>query len=132
MGRIRVLAVVLVLGSLLLAPAPAAHAGSVWDPNDAAHRLDIRWVGVYQQHDGLMRVTISFHDRVRLRWFEGRRHPTLIVGLYYAKQRTAEAWDVTFYRNAHDRLVAKLCELASSCVSLARVLWSLHGFVLPS
>jgi hypothetical protein len=51
MGRIRVLAVVLALGSIMLSPVPA-HAGSVWDANDPAHRLDIRWVGVYQQADG--------------------------------------------------------------------------------
>jgi hypothetical protein len=120
MGRIKVVAVVLALGSIILGPIPA-HAGSVWDPNDAAHRLDLRWVGVYQQADGLIRVTISFHDRVRMRWFEGRRNATLVVGLYFAKRAYAEAWDVTFYRNAHHRLVANLCELASSCVSVARV-----------
>ncbi len=66
MGRIRVLAVVLALGFIVLGPIPA-QAGSVWDPNEPGHRLDIRWVGVYQQPDGLMRVTISFHDRVRVR-----------------------------------------------------------------
>jgi hypothetical protein len=120
MGRIRVFAVVLALGSIILGPVPA-QAGSVWDPNEPGHRLDIRWAGVYQQADGLMRVTISFHDPVRIRWFENRNDATLVVGLYFAKQANAEAWDVTFYRNAHDRLLADLCELASSCVSVARV-----------
>jgi hypothetical protein len=120
MSRIRVLAVVLALGSIILGPIPA-QAGSVWDPDDAAHRLDIRWVGVYQQVDGLMRVTISFHGRTRTRWFEDRSNPTLTVALAYAKAEYAQAWEVTFFRNAHHRLVALLCELASSCVSQARV-----------
>ena len=62
------LAVLISLASVLLVPTPAT-AGSAWDPNDAGYRLDIRWVGVYQESDGRLRVTVVFYDPVRLQWF---------------------------------------------------------------
>lgn len=66
--RSRLRAVPLALALLMVAPS-LASAGSVWDPNDPAYGLDIRWTGVYVQADGKMRVTMSFHAPVRLRWF---------------------------------------------------------------
>ena len=124
MGRMRILAVVLALGCIMLGPIPA-HAGSVWDPNDAAHRLDIRWVGVYHQADGRMRITVAFHDRIRNRWFpicsnpflhSCPRPPTFLVGF-----PTRFAYYALFFRHRHHGLWAQLCEGGSSCSPIAKV-----------
>jgi hypothetical protein len=68
----RRLGVEIVSVALLLAvftPTPA-RAGGVWDPNEPIHRLDIRWIGAYEQpSDGLLRVTVVFYDRLQRRWF---------------------------------------------------------------
>ena len=47
----------------LVSPAHAASTG--WDPNDVDGRLDLRWVGVYQQDAGTARVAITLWDPVR-------------------------------------------------------------------
>jgi hypothetical protein len=123
MGRIRVFAVVLALGSVILGPIPA-HAGSVWDANDPGHRLDIRWVGAYQQADGRMRVTVAFYDRVRIRWFNGGRDPskaTLGVGFTDDYKRIGPYFFALFVRNRHGGLSVWLCESGSSCSGPARV-----------
>lgn len=57
--RLRAIAIALSLASIISTATPA-HAGSVWDPNEPGHRLDIRWAGVTIQADGRMRVTITF------------------------------------------------------------------------
>lgn len=115
MGRIRVLAVVLALGSIILGPIHA-QAGSVWDPNEPGHRMDIRWVGAYQQADGRMRVTVAFHDRVRMRWFNvrGPWNATVTVGFTHDRQIGAY-FVVLFVRNRHGGLSAWLCESGSNC-----------------
>jgi hypothetical protein len=51
----------------------------MWDPNESGHRLDMRWVGVYFEADGRFRVTVTFYDRVRMRWFAQRDQFTLSV-----------------------------------------------------
>jgi hypothetical protein len=103
-------ALVLTLIGLMLAPG-AAFAGSVWDPNEEGHVLDIRWVGVYVQADGRLRVTISFHDPVRVRWFnragDWPRATVLLDGAYY----------LVFSRTRSGHLSAKLCEGGSGCTA---------------
>jgi hypothetical protein len=123
MSRIRVLAVVLALGSIMLGPVPA-HAGSVWDANDAGHRLDIRWVGVYQQADGRMRVTVSFYGRVRNKWFNrplsrliGIPATTANLWIGFSDDRTGEDFVAGFLRTRHRGLIAWLCESGSGCSS---------------
>jgi len=128
MSRIRVLAVVLALGSIILSPMPA-HAGSVWDVNDPGHRPDIRWVGAYQQADGRLRVTVSFYGRVRNRWFNrpvgvlaglGPWSANLRVG--FTDDRTiGEYWFALFQRTRHRGLIAWLCESGSGCSGPAHV-----------
>jgi hypothetical protein len=122
MSRIRVLLVVLALGSIILNPLPA-QAGSVWDANDSGHRLDIRWVGAYQQADGRMRVTVSFYDRVRTRWFNRPSDPLVGIPAWTANLRVGFAedraggmyWFALFLRTRHDGLIAWLCESGSGC-----------------
>jgi hypothetical protein len=114
------LAVVLALGSIMLGPVPA-HAGSIWDANDPGHRLDIRWVGVYQQADGRTRVTVSFYDRVRNRWFnrpsdlEGAGPWAANLAVGFSEDRIGEYYFALFLRTRHHGLIAGLCESGSSC-----------------
>jgi hypothetical protein len=126
MSRIRILVVLLALGSIVLNPAPA-HAGSVWDANDPGRKLDIRWVGVYQQADDRMRVTVSFYGRVRNRWFNRPGHlegveawtANLRVGFTEDRARGAFFFAL-FLRSRHNGLVAWLCEAGSGCAGPAR------------
>jgi hypothetical protein len=47
----------------VMALAAPASAGSVWDPDDAAGRLDIRWMGaVFVDANDTLRLTISFYE----------------------------------------------------------------------
>jgi hypothetical protein len=121
MSHIRILAVVLALGSIILSPMPA-HAGSVWDANDPGHRLDIRWVGVYQQADGRIRVTVSFYGRVRNRWFNrplsrniGIPATSANLQVGFSDNRINEFFFAGFLRTRHRGLVAWLCETGSGC-----------------
>jgi hypothetical protein len=111
-------AAVALLSVIVLAPAPA-RAGSVWDPDEPGHRLDIRWVGAYQQLDGRMRVTMSFYDRTRIRWFDEGipiSHFDANVKVGFTDVRgSSPYWFVMFMRNQHDWLSAWLCESGSSC-----------------
>jgi hypothetical protein len=128
MSRIRVLLVVLALGSIVLNPLPA-QAGSVWDANDSGHRLDIRWVGAYQQADGRMRVTVSFYDRVRTRWFNRPGDPLVGIPAWTANLYVGFAEDradgmshfALFLRTRHDGLIAWLCEGGSGCTGRVHV-----------
>jgi hypothetical protein len=110
MRRAHRTALVLTLIGLALAPRPA-FAGSVWDPNEEGHVLDIRWVGAYVQADGRLRVTISFFDPVRVRWFNRARDwpraTVFIDGAYY----------LVFSRTSTGHLSAKLCEGGSGCTA---------------
>lgn len=112
-GRVAwLLAFVVACGVILASPAQAA---SVWDANEPGHRLDIRWVGVYEQSDGRMRVTVTFYDRVRLSWFKeaGSWH-ALSVGFTDDPQIRPYFFLDAFVRN--HRLKARLCESGSACV----------------
>jgi hypothetical protein len=122
MTRPLVKAAVALLSLIVLAPAPA-QAGSVWDPNETGHQLDIRWVGAYQQLDGRMRVTVSFYDRTRIRWFSGGSpfNANLLVGFTHDRNVTPPYWFALFVRNRHNRLSAWLCESGSGCFGPARV-----------
>jgi hypothetical protein len=116
MNRLPVKAAAVLLSLIVLAPGPA-RAGSVWDPNEPGHRLDIRWVGAYQQLDGRLRVTVSFYDRTRIRWFNGGSpfHANLLVGFTDDRIIAPPFLFALFVRNRHNRLSAWLCESGSSC-----------------
>lgn len=109
---------VLVLAAGVLAASPV-RASSVWDRNEPGHRLDIRWVGVYEQSDGRIRVTATFYDSVRLSWFKetGSWH-ALSVGFTDDPQIGPYFFLDVFVRN--HRLKARLCENGSAC-TVARV-----------
>jgi hypothetical protein len=62
----------LVWGASVAAPVGAANTG--WDPEDMTGRFDLRWVGVYRQDTGAVRLDISLWDPVR-KWMLAR-HPT--------------------------------------------------------
>jgi hypothetical protein len=104
---------VVILAASLLASDPA-RAGSVWDPNEQGHRLDIRWVGVYELTGGRIRVTITFYDKVRLRWFGERNDPSLGVRFTDNPDLPANFF-LGFFLNAHHRLMAQECESGSAC-----------------
>jgi hypothetical protein len=111
-----VLIIVLVSGGLAANPARAA---SVWDSNEPGHRLDIRWIGVYEQSDGRIRVTATFYDRVRVSWFkEVPAWHALSVGFTDDPQIGPYFFLDVFVKN--HRLKARLCESGSACVT-ARV-----------
>lgn len=113
---------ILTLAGLMLAPAPAL-AGSVWDPNDPRYGLDIKWVGVYVQPDGRMRVTMSFHTPVRLSWFN-RGYPREWRRVYvgFTDRPIPPYYSVGFFRNWRGGLSAELCESGSSCTARAPVI----------
>jgi hypothetical protein len=102
---------------LLVLGAGPAQAGSVWDPNDPIRRLDIRWVGAYELDDGDLRLTMTFHHRLRLRWFERFNwpitSPTVIVP-FTENQGGPTSWYGVFARR-HNRVVGALCEGGSGC-----------------
>jgi hypothetical protein len=117
--RSRLWAISLVLVLLIIAPT-AALAGSVWDPNDPRYGLDIRWVGVYVQADGRMRVTMSFHTPVRLRWFNlGDEWRNVYVG--FTDRPIPPYYFVGFFRNRVGGLSAQLCESGSGCTAIVPV-----------
>jgi hypothetical protein len=131
------LAVLISLACVLLVAAPAT-AGSAWDPNDAGYRLDIRWVGVYQESDGQLRITVVFYDPVRLKWFRtGSGSPF--------ESRSAVAFTddrdippylfVAFFVNNRHRLRAALCEGGSGCNGVVKVhrpnRWTIRARVTP-
>jgi hypothetical protein len=122
MLQIRTLAVVIAVMSVALNAVPA-RAASVWDPNDPARRLDIRWVA-YQQADGRMRLTVSFYGRFHKGWLNTTRGAPSSSNLYvgFTHDRTIpEYWFALFSRTPRGRLVAWLCESGSSCVDRSRV-----------
>jgi hypothetical protein len=76
--------------------------------------LDIRWVGVYEQADGRIRVTATFYDRVRLKWF--REAPSWhAFSVAFTEDPRLSPYlflDVLFKDH---RLKAELCESGSDC-----------------
>lgn len=109
-------ALVTVSLALALLPMSPAHAGGVWDPNEPIHRLDIRWVGAYEQADGRLRVTITFYDRVRMRWFrpfDFGSLTTLVVAFTQDRDQRPFMFGL-FFRHA-GRLKAAMCESGSNC-----------------
>jgi hypothetical protein len=109
-------AIVIASLALVLLPATPARAASVWDPDDPIYRLDIRWVGAYEQADGRIRLTISFHHRVRLRWFEPLQmgtFSTLVVS--FSADRNQEAFTFALFGRENGRLVAAMCEDQEGC-----------------
>jgi hypothetical protein len=102
--------------ALMLLPATPARAAGVWDPDDPIYRLDIRWVGVYEQTDGRIRLTISFHHRVRLRWFERIQMGTFsTLAVSFSADRNQEAYTFALFGRENDRLVAVMCEDQTGC-----------------
>ena len=102
---------------LALSPISPAWAAGVWDPNEPGHRLDIRRVGAYEQADGRLRVTVSFHDRLRLRWFSSPTWPelpTLHVGFTHDREIRPYLFAI-FFRDRSGRLTAAMCESGSGC-----------------
>jgi hypothetical protein len=117
--RSRLLAVPIALALVIVAPT-AAVAGSVWDPNEPRYGLDMRWVGVYVQADGRMRVTMSFHTPVRLRWFNPADDWTRVyVG--FTDRPIPPYYFLSFFRNRRGGLSAQLCESGSGCTAIVRV-----------
>ena len=95
----------------------AARAGSVWDPDEPGRRLDLRWVGVYPLDDGRMRVTVTFHHAIKLRWFGSSG----VDVAFTHDDDVPPYWFFTFRRNG-DRLRARLCEGGSGCAPGVAVL----------
>jgi hypothetical protein len=122
MKRILLFALVLAMGSVFVGPLPA-RAGGLWDPNEPGHRLDIRWVGVYEQTGGRIRVTLTFYDKVRpLKWFGGRDAPRAALSVGFTDDpRLPPNFTVSFFLNAHLRLRARECESGSACTDPVRV-----------
>jgi hypothetical protein len=114
----RLAILVLVALAVSIVKVPEAVAGSVWDPNEPQSRLDIRWVGVVAQQDGRFRVTISFHHRVRFRWF-GR--DSGVVAAFTHDREIRPYWFFAFMRTRAGRLRAQLCEGGSGCGRSVRV-----------
>jgi hypothetical protein len=98
-----------------LAPTPV-RAASVWDPNEPIHRLDIRWVGAYEQADGRLRVTVVFYDPVRLRWFERLRFGTLsTLVVAFTPNRSEPPFMFAVFGHSENGLVTAMCESGSNC-----------------
>lgn len=117
--RSRLRAVPIALALLMVTPS-LASAGSVWDPDDPSYPLDIRWTGVYMQADGKMRVTMSFHAPVRLRWFNrGNDWSRVFVG--FTNLPIPPYYFVAFFRNRAGKLRAQLCESGSICTAIVPV-----------
>lgn len=117
--RLRLRAVPLALALLMVTPS-LASAGSVWDPDDPAYALDIRWTGVYVQADGRLRVTMSFHAPVRLRWFNrGNDWTRVFVG--FTNLPIPPYYHFAFFRNRAGKLRAQLCESGSICTAIVPV-----------
>lgn len=117
--RSRLRAVPLALALLMVTPS-LASAGSVWDPDDPAYPLDIRWTGVYVQVDGKLRVTMSFHAPVRLRWFN-RRNDWTRVFVGFTDRPIPPYFRFAFFRNRAGKLRAQLCEGGSGCTAIVSV-----------
>jgi hypothetical protein len=107
------LGIVLVSGVVVAGPARAA---SVWDPNEPGHRLDIRWVGVYEQADGRMRVTATFYDRVRIAWFKEAPSWHAFSVAFTDDPQTPPYFFLDVFVKDH-RLKARLCESGSVCTA---------------
>jgi hypothetical protein len=117
--RSRLRAISLALALVIVTPT-VALAGSVWDPNDPGYGLDIRWVGVYVQADGRMRVTMSFHTPVRLRWFNLENDWKRVYVGFTDRPIPPYYW-VGFFRKRSGGLFAQLCEGGSGCTGIVRV-----------
>ena len=102
----------------LAALIPAARAGSTWDANEPRRRLDLRWVGVVAQQDERFRVTVTFHHRVKLRWFDD--HSGVVVEFTHDRE-IAPYWFFEFTKSPKNRLHARLCEGGSGCGPFVRV-----------
>jgi hypothetical protein len=105
--------------ALALLPRSPAHAGGVWDPNEPIHRLDIRWIGAYEQADGRLRVTVTFYDPVRLRWFAPADISSLHrMTVWFAEDRHAlPGIVIAVFARRGNRLVAGMCVDGSGCGS---------------
>jgi hypothetical protein len=115
---LRALPVALVL--VVVPPPIVAHAGSAWDPDDPAHHLDVRWVGVYMQADGRMRVTMSFYAPVRLRWFNDDRGWRRAYVGFSDRPAIPPFYFVGFFRDRGGGLSAQFCEGGSICSRVVR------------
>jgi hypothetical protein len=106
--------------ALLMSTPGVAYAGSVWDPDEPGYPLDIKWVGVYVQADGRMRVTMSFHAPVRLRWFNyGNSWHRVKVG--FTDRPFPPFFFVSFWRRWNGGLSAQFCEGGSGCTQIVSV-----------
>ena len=114
MNRLRISVFLLVVATSLSTPTTAS-AGGVWDPDEAGHRLDIRWVGFYQQPDGRMRITMTFYDRVRMRWFGPRSGNSGAAIDFTDDLSLPRNYFVVLFQNQHHGLSAQLCAAGSSC-----------------
>jgi hypothetical protein len=115
---LRVLPLALVL--VIVPPPTVAQAGGAWDPDDPAYHLDVRWVGVYVQADGRMRVTMSFYAPVRLRWFNYSRGWRRAYVGFTDQPTVAPYYCVGFFRDRRGRLSAQFCEGGSICSPVVR------------
>lgn len=61
---------------------------------------------------GQFRVTVTFYDRVRTRWFKD--HPAVLVGFTHDKSHKPY-FIAYFFRNRAHNLKAQLCESGSNC-----------------
>ena len=115
MKRIAPAFVVATLVLVALLPNPA-HAAGVWDPNDPIRRLDIRWVGAFEQADGQIRVTITFYHPLRLRWFEPIHMGTLsTLVVSFSQTAPQDGFIFAVYGRERDRLIAVMCEDQTGC-----------------
>jgi hypothetical protein len=101
---------------VILTGVPVRGAG-VWDPNEPITRLDIRWVGAYEQVDGRIRLTITFYHPLRLRWFDPIQMGTLSTLVVTFSQVRDERVAFTFavFGRHRDRVIAVMCEDQTGC-----------------
>lgn len=112
--RIAVIGAIVVIVGL---SAPAL-AGRVSDANDPVRRLDLRAVAVVPLETGDFRVTITFHHRVRLRWFDDDAGAQV---RFTHDREVRPYWFFTFTKRFNNRLRAQLCEGGSGCGARIRV-----------
>jgi hypothetical protein len=113
MRRLRTWAALVAIASLASFPGPA-RAGSVWDPNDPIRRLDLRRVGVVELEENRFRVTITFHHRVRLRWFESTG-PALVDVAFSTALGSAPSFFFSIWKSRSNRFRGQFCEGGSAC-----------------
>jgi hypothetical protein len=94
LSRLAAATLIVVMTSLaFVSDAVAAESAASYDPDDVAHRLDLRSVVLQEMPSGLTRITVTFWNRVPT-WAVHRDVLWITTGGY----------DFRIFRNGHGRL----------------------------